>query len=104
MCKSDGTLFWAALSSVRKTLPDAESIVWITIRNVSRRKENEAILRKNDERFKYAIEATRDGIWDWDIPSGKCSSARNGRDCSVMTLMRCHRRSIFSLVSCIRMI
>ncbi len=70
MRKSDGTLFWAALSSVQRVSRDAPPVVWIAVRDVSRRKENEAILRTNDERFKHAIEATRDGIWDWDIPSG----------------------------------
>lgn len=29
----------------------------------------EASLRESEERFTYAMEATRDGLWDWDITS-----------------------------------
>ena len=28
-------------------------------------------LRVSDERYAYAMQAARDGIWDWDLPSGR---------------------------------
>ncbi len=33
----------------------------------SRRKESEKALIKSEERFRYVIQATNDGVWDWDI-------------------------------------
>ena len=29
-------------------------------------------IKVNEERYGFALEATRDGIWDWDIPAGIC--------------------------------
>lgn len=34
------------------------------------RNESAAALRRSEERLKLALEATSDGIWDWDIPTG----------------------------------
>jgi PAS domain S-box-containing protein len=31
----------------------------------------EEALRESEERFAYAMDATRDGLWDWDVTSGK---------------------------------
>lgn len=70
MRKGDGKEFWAALSIAR--LENSEPACWlVSLNDVSRRKEVERSLRKKDELFKHAIEATRDGIWDWDIASGE---------------------------------
>ncbi len=39
-------------------------------RDITERKEAEEALRTNEERLKLALEATDDGLWDWDIVSG----------------------------------
>lgn len=31
-----------------------------------------ALIKINEERYGFALEATRDGIWDWDIEAGTC--------------------------------
>ncbi|HCY01039.1 MAG TPA: hypothetical protein DG754_12940, partial [Bacteroidales bacterium] len=36
----------------------------------SRRKESEKALMESEERFRYVIQATNDGVWDWDINTG----------------------------------
>lgn len=41
-----------------------------TYRNVERRKQAEIALQKSEERFRYVMEATGEGIWDWRVPSG----------------------------------
>jgi PAS domain S-box-containing protein len=38
--------------------------------DITDRKRAEEAQRLTSERIKYALDATRDGIWDWDIPSG----------------------------------
>jgi len=39
-------------------------------RVISERQQAEAALRISEERFRLAMEATRDGLWDWDVVSG----------------------------------
>lgn len=39
-------------------------------RVISERRQAEAALRTSEERFRLAMEATRDGLWDWDVVSG----------------------------------
>lgn len=41
------------------------------IRDITDRKTMEKELRKSEERFRLAMEATRDGIWDWDVETGR---------------------------------
>ncbi|MDD3295071.1 MAG: LytS/YhcK type 5TM receptor domain-containing protein [Geobacteraceae bacterium] len=36
-----------------------------------RRVRSEESLRESEERFAFAMEVTRDGLWDWDLVSGK---------------------------------
>jgi PAS domain S-box-containing protein len=40
-------------------------------RTEAARNEQEEALRRSEERLKLALEATTDGIWDWDIPTGE---------------------------------
>ncbi len=39
-------------------------------RSITERRHVEAALRESEERFRMAMEATKDGLWDWDIASG----------------------------------
>lgn len=36
-------------------------------RNITKIKQNEEKLRKSEERYAFAMEATQDGLWDWNI-------------------------------------
>lgn len=40
-----------------------------TVSDISVRKQLEADLKAKDERWKFAIEGSGDGVWDWDIQS-----------------------------------
>ncbi|HEY8606062.1 MAG TPA: EAL domain-containing protein [Noviherbaspirillum sp.] len=37
-------------------------------------------LRRNEERWKLAIEGARDGVWDWDVASGEVELSRHYKD------------------------
>ncbi|HPQ45237.1 MAG TPA: PAS domain-containing protein [Syntrophales bacterium] len=39
--------------------------------NITIRREIEEALRKSEERFQLALEAANDGIWDWNVTTGK---------------------------------
>ncbi len=46
---------------------DGLPAIHTSIRDISARLENERALRESETQLKYALEATRDGLWDWDI-------------------------------------
>lgn len=41
------------------------------IRDITERKHAEAALKQNEERLKLALEATEDGLWDWNLATGE---------------------------------
>ena len=41
------------------------------LQDITERKQAEAALRENEERWKLALESTGDGVWDWYIQEGK---------------------------------
>ena len=41
------------------------------VRDISERKRTDEALRESQERFELAVNATNDGIWDWDILTGE---------------------------------
>lgn len=43
----------------------------VLLQDITERKAMETTLHENKERLELTIDATNDGIWDWDIPSGK---------------------------------
>lgn len=39
--------------------------------DITPRKRAEKALRESEERLALALDAARDGVWDWDVPSGR---------------------------------
>lgn len=51
-------------------LPDA--IGWqVILVNITERKQSEERLRVNEHRWKLALEAAGDGVWDWNVKTGQ---------------------------------
>lgn len=42
-----------------------------TVQNITERKRAEEVLRESEERFRQAMEATSDGLWDWNVETGE---------------------------------
>ena len=71
IAKPDGPLFWISLIASQPPTTTSELHTLIMMTDVSAQKETEGIVRESDDRLKHVIEAAREGIWDWDIASGR---------------------------------
>jgi len=56
------------LSRVQRT---AVPTVLLLVRDVTRERRDRTRLQDLQERWQFAVEGSQDGIWDWDVPSGR---------------------------------
>ena len=42
-----------------------------TVKDITGRRQTEAALRESEDRFRLAMDATNDGLWDWNIETGQ---------------------------------
>lgn len=71
LVKRDGTEFILADSGAPILAKDGAIIGAVLVfRDVTEEKKAENLLKENEERFRLVMEATNDGIWDWDMASG----------------------------------
>ncbi len=68
-CRADGTSFLAAVTIQKLQTADTRMSLLLTLKDISAKKAEEQWLKESTERFQHAIDATRDGIWDWDMPT-----------------------------------
>lgn len=66
----DGTVRWLYGYANPERLKNGNTLWHGFITDISDRKDNESRLQESEERLTMALEATQDGVWDWDIPSG----------------------------------
>lgn len=74
MVRNDSTAFWAHLQfTFVAGHEDAQrsSIIQLVLTDATERMHASAKLRESEERFKYALEATRDGLWDFNLKTNK---------------------------------
>ena len=67
--RKDGTEITIELSLSRVALHDGWHAVGI-IRDITERKRMEEQLRRSEERYRQAVEATSEGLWDLDLNTG----------------------------------
>jgi len=64
--RMDGTIFDAEVQ-LAPLLIETHAMMLATIHDISHRLTMEENLRRSEERRRYAVEGSRDGIWDWQI-------------------------------------
>ncbi len=79
----DGSDFWVdvALSVISH---DDGTALFVSWRDVHARKQTELALEKSEELLALALNATGEGIWDWDVPKGRVN--HNLRWCEIVGL------------------
>jgi PAS domain S-box-containing protein len=54
-----------------RVVPMLEGQAVALVRDITNRKRTEEALRRSEERFNLAMEATQDGLWDWNVQTGE---------------------------------
>ncbi|WP_410499874.1 diguanylate cyclase domain-containing protein [Chitinibacter sp. S2-10] len=68
--RKDGTLIAIRLNGLLLNGKDGEHYAWSLIEDISEQKQTEEILRSSEERWKFALEGSGDGVWDWNLQTG----------------------------------
>ena len=63
--RKDGTVWHVEVSATFSNVAGGQILAFL--RNISERKQTEDVLLKSEERFRQAMEATTDGLWDWNV-------------------------------------
>ena len=67
----DGTVKWVQMTSSAVSRSEAGAVRVGVILDISARAQAEDALRASDRLWKLALEATGDGVWDWDLVTGE---------------------------------
>ena len=68
--RKDGRLIQVVLNATSLDCAEGTRAITLTVLDVTERRQIESALRASEEAYRLATEATQEGIWDWDIPSG----------------------------------
>ncbi len=60
-------LCWLKVSSKKESLPDSRLTFYLRISDITTIKTHELNHVISEERFRFALEASNSGIWDWDL-------------------------------------
>ncbi|MCG2583965.1 PAS domain-containing protein [Massilia sp. TS11] len=67
----DGSLYWSATTITPFKRPDGRLYQYISIgTDITERRRAEQVLRETEERWKFALEASGDGVWDVNFETG----------------------------------
>ncbi len=64
--KADGTIFPKEVTLTSGNYFGKKVVIAVG-RDITERKEAEKALKDSEERFKFSMEATNDGLWDWNV-------------------------------------
>jgi len=79
--RKDGNLFFAEMTiSPLVTEEGTNTHLVAVLQDVSERKRAAKALKESEERWKFAIEGSGDGVWDWDIRSDEANYSRRWKE------------------------
>jgi PAS domain S-box-containing protein len=78
--KQDGSLTWVSIESHPILREGKIHGVVTIITDITQRKADEHALRTSEERWKLAVEGSRDGIWDNDLEKGEVFLSRRWKE------------------------
>ncbi len=73
-------LFYAHLDCMRLKNDGKKDTVRMILTDITERKKLEKALMKSEERWKFALEGSGDGVWDWNIQTGDTLFSRRWKE------------------------
>jgi PAS domain S-box-containing protein len=76
--------------SIKKPLitPEGQKQILVIANDVSELKRTQSRLEESERRLRYVLDATGEGVWDWNIPTGEVT--HNSRWCEIIGLDIAH--------------
>ncbi len=68
--RMDGTEVWVETAG-DPILYEGKNAALVFVRDISQHKEVEQALHESEERWQFALEGAGDGVWDWNVQTGK---------------------------------
>jgi two-component system, cell cycle sensor histidine kinase and response regulator CckA len=79
--KKDRTLYCAEVCITPLATDEGNATHFVAVmQDISERKRAEKALQESDERWKFAIEGSGDGVWDWDISTDRVKYSRRWKE------------------------
>ena len=69
--RKDGSTFPAMVDVATVEGADGEALYVASVTDITKQKESERALLESEERWAFAIEGSGDGVWDWNLQTGK---------------------------------
>lgn len=74
--RKDGQRVPLSLNGLLLTGRGGEKFIWSIVEDISERKRVDQSLRESEERWKFALEGSGDGVWDWNLQTGELFLSR----------------------------
>lgn len=74
---SDDRIIWTRARGYANRDDDQQYALWGILQDITEIRDAEEELRQSEERYAFAMEATSDGIWDWDMIGGTVHFSTN---------------------------